>query len=813
MPTYTISGKKIRTETKLTDAQIDEVAAHMGGTAGPADAPAIPPVAPAEDEVPQYSALKDIGAGTRNVIQGLASFPGMLYDAAAIPFNLAGANIPPAASQVSQGLTAAGLPESPDSLYTALQTGAASALTPMGAASLAKPITAIGQWLKTALASQPVAQAISGATSAGSSELARQAGMGPVGQTVSGLVGGLAPFPAASLANFATKQIAVPAARHLYGGVESLGEKGAEAVKYRAVRNAFSGNETQMQQALDMLDKGATNKEVAVALNNPALAGLLDAAERVPHTDIAGKYAQKSANENVAAINQLSGAEAFANKTAANARATQVSETAKAFPQGDMEAIGRQARDQARSAHGVARKKVEDAYNETDALAANLPAMEAPGIFQEANNIIDKAGFKITDVPQLAPILSRMAERNTGNSVVAQEAANAKRLPWERGPIKESIPPLTFSDLTSILKAVNSDIRSAASNPELRAKLFHLNNLKKSVEKFIADAPETVIPAAVKDSLKNATNVYKTQYVRLFRTGKTQSNMLLDRNGAPVIADEKVIANFFKPNSPSSARRFVDMLGGNPAAYDAMEKGILETFRSKVVKNGVIDENAYKGFIENYRAPLKVLKDAGVDVSAITNKQASLGALGKTADDAESLAAEAKALQTRYNADPNKVVAAIVKDTPEAQAIVGKIRKEIASSKVFDDLVARGGSGADLLNVKPIGILPTGNDVLTKVANLLWRRLSGNATDAQIREISVALMNEAPTKELIKRSMQASPSGYAKTGESIKKALSPRPPARTNNLSPISLPAPAANKLGAITGTGADAQKRNQLGQ
>ena len=83
MPTYTISGKKIRTETKLTDAQIDEVAAHMGGTAGPADAPAIPPVAPAEDEVPQYSALKDIGAGTRNVIQGLASFPGMLYDAAA----------------------------------------------------------------------------------------------------------------------------------------------------------------------------------------------------------------------------------------------------------------------------------------------------------------------------------------------------------------------------------------------------------------------------------------------------------------------------------------------------------------------------------------------------------------------------------------------------------------------------------------------------------------------------------------------------------------------------------------------------------
>ena len=578
--------------------------------------------------------------------------------------------------------------------------------------------------------------------------------------------------------------VAKPTARALYQTIEPMGKKGGKAIEARIIREAFVGNEAQMQQAIDMLGNGATIQDVAIKFNNPTLAGLINAAERAPFSDIAGAYAGQSGARNVDAINQLSGAEAFANKTAANARATQVSETAKAFPQGDMEAIGRQARDQARSAHGVARKKVEDAYNETDALAANLPAMEAPGIFQEANNIIDKAGFKITDVPQLAPILSRMAERNTGNSVAAQEAANAQRLPWETAPIKESIPPLTFSDLTSILKAVNSDIRSAASNPELWAKLFHLNNLKKSVEKFIADAPETVIPAAVKDSLKNATNVYKTQYVRLFRTGKTQSNMLLDRHGAPVIADEKVIANFFKPNSPSAARRFVDMLGGNPAAYDAMEKGILETFRSKVVKNGVIDENAYKGFIENYRAPLKVLEDAGVDVSAITNKQASLGALGKTANDAESLAAEAKALQLKYNADPNKVVAAIVRDIPEAQAIVDRIRKKIANSKVFDDLAASGKEGSDLLKIDPIGVLPTGFSLTTKLINYAARHLYGKAQDKQVRDIAIALMDEPATKALIERSLAASPSGYAKKGERIKKMLTFPPPERMNNLGP-----------------------------
>lgn len=33
MPTYTINGKRIRTERELTEAEIDEIAADMGGAA------------------------------------------------------------------------------------------------------------------------------------------------------------------------------------------------------------------------------------------------------------------------------------------------------------------------------------------------------------------------------------------------------------------------------------------------------------------------------------------------------------------------------------------------------------------------------------------------------------------------------------------------------------------------------------------------------------------------------------------------------------------------------------------------------------
>jgi len=578
--------------------------------------------------------------------------------------------------------------------------------------------------------------------------------------------------------------VAKPAARGLYRAIEPLGQKGGKAIEARTIREAFVGNETQMQQAIDMLDNGATIQDVAIKFNNPTLAGLINAAERAPFSDISGAYAGQAGARNVAAISQLSGAESFATKAAADARATQVSETAKAFPQGDMEAFGIPVREQAKIGYDAARNTTKAAYAETEALAANLPAMEAPGIFHEAKNIIGDNGFGKT-VPELADVLFGMEKRATAAKAAAKAAnPNAYQFPWGGRPIEESIPLLNFNDLTSIIKAVNADIRQVASNPELRPKLRNLIKLKNSVNNFIANAPEGQIPKTVKDSLADANALYKSAFARKYKVGKTQSNLLLDRNGAPVIADEKVIANFFKPNSPSAARRFVDMLGGNPVAYDAMEKGILETFRSKVVKDGVIDQTAYKGFIENYRAPLKVLEDAGVDVSAITSKEASLGVFGKAADNAESLAVEAKALQSKYNADPNKVVATIVNDLPEAQAIVASIRKEIASGKVFDELVASGKEGSDLLKIDPIGVLPTGYSLTTKLLNYAAKRLYGQAQNKQIRDISIALMDEPATKAMIERALAASPSGYAKKGERIKKMLTFPPPERMNTLAP-----------------------------
>jgi hypothetical protein len=172
---------------------------------------ATPPPAPvpAQPEAPPATAMQELGMGTRDVIEGLATVPAMLYDLAAYPLNQGpvgnsiystarSANIPSGASQVRRGLTALGLPESRNNLASAIVRGGASALTPMGAAGLYKPASMLGTGIKNTLIAQPAAQIVSGGTSAGSSELAREAGFGPVGQTVAGLAGGLGGGLAAS---------------------------------------------------------------------------------------------------------------------------------------------------------------------------------------------------------------------------------------------------------------------------------------------------------------------------------------------------------------------------------------------------------------------------------------------------------------------------------------------------------------------------------------------------------------------------------------------------------------------------------------
>ena len=181
------------------------------------------------EPLPERTAAQSFGVGTRNVLQGAAALPALVYDAAALPVQagiglsrLAGSErpyLPSGASQFSKLLTAAGLPElrAEEKLQGAITEGASGILS---GAPLAKVAPYIVNTARPALlralqsfGEQPVAQAISGATSAGAGEFAAENRAHPAVQLGAAVLGGAAP----GLATAAGRRAVTPITNRLRG--------------------------------------------------------------------------------------------------------------------------------------------------------------------------------------------------------------------------------------------------------------------------------------------------------------------------------------------------------------------------------------------------------------------------------------------------------------------------------------------------------------------------------------------------------------------------------------------------------------------
>lgn len=131
-----------------------------------------------------------LGLGVRDVVEGATALPGMVYDAAALPFNLAGAGIPPAREIVSGLLDKTGLPRAEtggERMTSAIGQNVAGLLPTMGA-GLAMPAASAARALLTAAPVSQVAGAVGAGTAAqGAAEL----GAGPITQAAAGLAGGV----------------------------------------------------------------------------------------------------------------------------------------------------------------------------------------------------------------------------------------------------------------------------------------------------------------------------------------------------------------------------------------------------------------------------------------------------------------------------------------------------------------------------------------------------------------------------------------------------------------------------------------------
>lgn len=132
-----------------------------------------------------------LGLGVRDVVEGVTALPGLVYDLAAAPFNLAGAGIPPAREIVSGALDRVGLPRpatTGERLTSAVGQNVAGLIPTMGAGMAAPAASAARAVLTGAPASQ-----VAGAVGAGlGAQGAAEAGADPLVQFGAGLAGGMA---------------------------------------------------------------------------------------------------------------------------------------------------------------------------------------------------------------------------------------------------------------------------------------------------------------------------------------------------------------------------------------------------------------------------------------------------------------------------------------------------------------------------------------------------------------------------------------------------------------------------------------------
>jgi hypothetical protein len=186
-------------------------------------------------------------------------------------------------------------------------------------------------------------------------------------------------------------------------------------------------------------------------------------------------------------------------------------------------------------------------------------------------------------------------------------------------------------------------------NPEV------LRNTKSTIQSLIRDQIEgkaagetvevktlqTIVTAINKQLQKSAPKEY-TDALDEFNTLVVNNKKLLnneliskitkvDDNRLKIFGDQDLFNLSFKKGLKSDvyAKQIHDVIKNSPDAMKAYKNSINDFYKTKVIKNGKINQNAHKSFLKDYEAPLKLFFN-----EADFNKISKLGGFQKAVDDA-----------------------------------------------------------------------------------------------------------------------------------------------------------------------------------
>lgn len=530
--------------------------------------------------------------------------------------------------------------------------------------------------------------------------------------------------------------------------IKAVGDKGEDIV------NALRGR-TQIVPGTS-----PTAGEAAAPVGSVGLSVLQARARQVPGA--ADEYAAKEA-QNIAA------------RQAQESRATAKFDAAKQRIQGKIDRglvsvtpgeVGSTLIDAAKAEQQAVKSNiVQPAYDAAFEAAGNAK-IDVSKVVNEAERILDRklSSFATETAPDTVRKLRGFVPSVPEAETMAIGKAGFKTAKTPTPP--PATPEATLQQLDDVRKAINADIAAASTSnaPMAATTLRNLKQLHAAIDDAVKSS--TALPEEAKTLYKGALDAYRTQYAPRFKEGINANLFKQTSLQETKIKPEDVVSKYFQPKGESEAKDFLRLFDKNPDAMKIARTGIEDLYRREVTDTaGRVTPEAHAAFLKKYAEPLKILDDAGMNITT---------RVGVVAKDAARLAkidelakASGNKLGPPLPAGTNalaveKRIGELTKDfTPQQMAHVNSVREDLLREGEYDRLVKSGAAaGADLKSLatkagKESGFpLPNFISVPITIFNNLVKKLALRMDDKLALEIARELTSPAIAANQIEAAMK-----------------------------------------------------------
>jgi len=330
----------------------------------------------------------------------------------------------------------------------------------------------------------------------------------------------------------------------------------------------------------------------------------------------------------------------------------------------------------------------------------------------------------------------------------------------------QATPEATLLQLDDVRKAINADIAAASTSnaPMAATTLKNLRDLHRAIDDAVK-ASDTLSDDA-KGLYQNALDTYRTQYAPRFKEGINANLFKQTSLKETKIKPEDVVSKYFQPKGESEAKDFLRLFGKNADAMKIARTGIEDLYRREVTDAaGRVTTDSHASFMKKYAEPLKILDEAGMNITQ---------RVGVVAKDAARLAkidelakASGNKLGPPLPAGANslaveKRIGELTKGfTPEQLSHVNAVRNDLIREGDYQRLVKSGAdAGADLRSLatkagREMGLpLPNFLSVPITIFNNAVKKLALRMDDKIALEIARELTNPAIAAEQIEAAIK-----------------------------------------------------------